>query len=288
MRTYDEMLRLIMDKALQDDRIRAVTMEGSRANANAVHDQYSDFDICYVVRDVRDFTKDKGWIEYFGDILIVQCPCDWYNHPYDYDGHENFTYLIQFSDGNRIDLSLIDVTNISREEENDEPRIVLLNKDNFKELQPVYDEKAFYIKSPSEKEYHDTCNEFRWVSIYITKGLCRHELYYAKHIYDGIVMEMFVKMLNWKVGLDHGFAVTTGSSSKYLKRYLSAKEMERFQNIFPNGHYDDIWEKLFLMYDYFAENAKYVAEKLHFFFDEKETRRVREFLALRNRQWKEK
>ncbi len=47
MRTYDEMMKLIMDKALNDERIRAVTMGGSRVNKNAVHDQYSDFDICY-------------------------------------------------------------------------------------------------------------------------------------------------------------------------------------------------------------------------------------------------
>ena len=58
MRTYDEMMRLILDLAINDERIRAVTMEGSRANKNAVHDRYSDFDICYVVRDIREFTGD--------------------------------------------------------------------------------------------------------------------------------------------------------------------------------------------------------------------------------------
>ena len=48
-RSYDEMMSLIMEKARSDERIRAVTMEGSRANKNAVHDEYSDFDICYYV-----------------------------------------------------------------------------------------------------------------------------------------------------------------------------------------------------------------------------------------------
>ena len=229
MRSCDEMMKLIMDKALSDERIRAVTMEGSRANRKALHDHYSDFDICYVVTDVREFTKDRTWIEYFGYILIVQCPCDWYSHPYNYEDHDNFTHLIQFQDGNRIDLSLIDIRNIKKELENDEPRMVLLNKDNLEELTPVYGEETFFIAKPTEKEYFDTCNEFRWLTLYISKGLCRDQLYYAKFAYDVLVMEMFMKMLNWRVGADHQFAVTTGSHCKYLKRFLSPEEMDRFR-----------------------------------------------------------
>ncbi|HKM35533.1 MAG TPA: aminoglycoside 6-adenylyltransferase [Lachnospiraceae bacterium] len=281
MRTYNEMMQLIMDKAMNDERIRAVLMNGSRANSNAVHDEYSDFDICYVVTDIREFTKDKNWITYFGDILIVQYPVDWYSHPYDYTGKGNFTYLIQFQDGNRIDLSLIDITHVEEESFNVEPRMVLLNKDNLKELIPVRGEEAFYIKKPSEMEYYNTCNEFRWLSIYITKGLSRREIYYAKYAYDCLVMEMFVKMLNWKIAIDHDFMVTTGDHSKYLKRFLSPKEMDRFQDIFPNGDYEDIWNRLFIMYDYFAETAEYVGGKLGYFFDKDETIRVRDFLKRR-------
>ena len=284
-RSYDEMMELIMKKAHEDERIRAVTMEGSRANANAVHDQYSDFDICYFVSDIREFTKDPGWIKYFGEILIVQCPADRYDQPYDYNSHEQFNYLIQFADGNRIDLSLIDMRNIEGERENDEPRMILLDKDGYEALSPVDNEEAFYIDEPTEKEYEDTCNEFRWVILYVTKGLCRREIYYAKHIYDVYVMDMFIKMINWKVAVDHDFQVTTGSSSKYLKRFLSAEEMERFQSIFPNGQYDDIWEKLFILYDYFSELAEYVAGKLGFVFDAEETRRVREFMERRRSEY---
>lgn len=276
-RTYDEMMSLILNKAKNDERIRAVTMEGSNSNKNSVHDEYSDFDICYYVRDVRDFTKDHSWIEYFGEILIVQCPDDFYDEPYDYEGHDKFTYLIQFQDGNRIDLTLMDIINIGDEKENDEPRVVLVNKDNFSELKQIDSDEAFYIEKPSEKEYFDTCNEFRWVSAYITKGLCRREIYYAKRCYDVYVMDMFIKMLNWKIGIDNNFQVSTGSNSKYLKRYLSEEEMNRFHGIFPNGEYEDIWNKLFLMYDYFEENARYVAEKLGFVYNEAEAESVREF-----------
>ena len=284
MRNKEEMMKLIMDVAINDERIRAVTMEGSRANKNATHDQYCDFDICYIVSDIREFTKDNKWVEIFGEILIVQYPMDWYSHPYNYAGHDNFAYLIQFKDGNRIDLTLIDVCNIDKEQGYCEPRIVLLNKDNFKELQQIDDESVFYIQKPSEMEYYNTCNEFRWLSVYISKGLCREELYYAKYAYDVLMMEMFIKMLNWKIGVDNDFDVTTGNHSKYLKRFLSLEEMKRFHSVFPNGTYEDIWSKLYVIYDYFAEIAKYVGEALKYNFDAKETEEVRIFLSERQKQ----
>ena len=284
MRNKEEMMKLIMDVAINDERIRAVTMEGSRASKNATHDQYCDFDICYIVSDIREFTKDNKWVEIFGEILIVQYPMDWYSHPYNYAGHDKFAYLMQFKDGNRIDLTLIDVCNIDKEQGYCEPRIVLLNKDNFKELQQIDDESVFYIQKPSEMEYYNTCNEFRWLSVYISKGLCREELYYAKYAYDVLMMEMFIKMLNWKIGVDNDFNVTTGNHSKYLKRFLSLEEMKRFHSVFPNGTYEDIWSKLYVIYDYFAEIAKYVGEALKYNFDAKETEEVRSFLSERQKQ----
>lgn len=283
MRSKEEMMRLILDVAENDERIRAVTMEGSRVSKNATHDQYCDFDICYVVDDIRQFTQNKKWIEIFGEILIVQYPTDWYSHPYDYSGHENYTYLMQFKDGNRIDLTLIDIYNIEKEQSYGEPRIVLLNKDNLKELKQISDETVFNIQKPSEMEYYNTCNEFRWLSIYVSKGLCREEIYYAKYAYDVLMMEMFIKMLNWKIGVDNDFDVTTGNHSKYLKRFLSSKEMERFHGIFPDGTYENIWSKLYMIYDYFAELSKYVGDALGYRFDEKETDEVRLFLIERQK-----
>lgn len=284
MRNSEEMLQLIMNVAKSDERIRAVTMEGSRVSENATHDEYCDFDISFVVADIREFTKDHKWIEIFGEILIVQYPMDWYSHPYDYAGRDNFAYLIQFKDGNRIDLTLIDSSNVEKEKDYCEPRVVLLNKGNLKELKQVSDESIFHIQKPSQMEYYNTCNEFRWLSLYVSKGLCREELYYAKYAYDVLMMEMFIKMLNWKIGVENDFKVTTGNHSKYLKRFLSAEEMERFQSVFPNGSYEDIWSKLYMIYDFFAELASYVGGALGYHFDEKETEEVRTFLAERQRQ----
>lgn len=285
MRTVDEMMELILKKAREDERIRAVTMEGSRANPNAVHDEYSDFDICYFVKDVREFTNDKTWIDYFGERLILQCPCDGHDEPYDYNGRERYTYLIQFADGNRIDLSLIDITTIKDELENDEPRLILLNKDGYEELQPVTNEEAFETGVPTEREYQDICNEFRWVSLYVTKGLCRDEFYYARYHYE-LIAEEFLKMLNLKIAAEHDFKSVTGNHYKYLKRYLSEKEMIRVQQVFPSGEYNDMWEKLFDLCDYFEEISEDFGKKMGYGYDAEEGKRVREFIRVRYEEYR--
>ncbi|MBP3696811.1 MAG: aminoglycoside 6-adenylyltransferase, partial [Clostridia bacterium] len=48
--------------------------------------------------------------------------------------------------------------------------------------------------------------------------------------------------------------------------------------------YEDIWSKLYVIYDYFAEIAKYVGEILEYNFNAKETEEVRSFLLERQKQ----
>ncbi|MDR3167907.1 MAG: aminoglycoside 6-adenylyltransferase, partial [Treponema sp.] len=55
MRSEQEMMDLILSFAGKDERIRVVTMEGSRLNKNAPRDQFQDYDISYIVTDLGSF-----------------------------------------------------------------------------------------------------------------------------------------------------------------------------------------------------------------------------------------
>ncbi|WP_022763177.1 aminoglycoside 6-adenylyltransferase [Butyrivibrio sp. AD3002] len=223
----------------------------------------------------------KSYDEMYDLILKTATEDDYYAEPYDYNGRSRFAYLTQYKDGNRIDLTFIDVSEIGKQAEFSEPRTVLANKDDFKELVEITSKECFYIKKPSEFEFFGTVNEFRWISNYVTKGLCRHEFYYARRMMEEYMMNMFLKMINWKIGIDNDFQVTTGACCKYLKNYLTEEEMTHFEGMFPSGDYEDMWEKLFLMYDFFEELSVYVAEKLGFPLDLEESNNVREFMAMR-------
>ena len=104
MRTEQQILDLILETARCDERIRAVIMNGSRVNPNAPRDPFQDFDIVYIVTDVAPFRHNLEWIRRFGDLMILQMPEEMSDPPPSGEGF--FTYLMQFMDGNRIDLGL--------------------------------------------------------------------------------------------------------------------------------------------------------------------------------------
>lgn len=74
MRTEKEMFDLILGVANRDSRVRAVYMNGSRANPNVKKDIFQDYDIVYVVTETESFIADEGWINVFGELIILQEP----------------------------------------------------------------------------------------------------------------------------------------------------------------------------------------------------------------------
>ena len=55
MRSEEEILTLIINVAKTDERIRAVLLNGSRANPNITKDKFQDFDIVYIVNEIKTF-----------------------------------------------------------------------------------------------------------------------------------------------------------------------------------------------------------------------------------------
>ena len=186
MRSEKEMLELIVGTAENDDRIRAVIMSGSRANPNARRDIFQDFDIAYLVTDVDSFRNDRGWINRFGELMILQMPEAMKDPPPKND--ERFSYLMQFTDGNRIDLKLFPIAKL-HEFERESLCMLLLDKDGVVEPFPAPSENDYLPIPPSAKAFSDCCNEFWWVCPYVAKGLWREEIIYAKHMLDQVIRE---------------------------------------------------------------------------------------------------
>lgn len=274
MRNNDEMMKLILDRAKEDEAIRMAWIGGSRIDPNATHDKYCDYDIVYLVKDIGSFTNIEDWIDYFGERLIMQKPADWHDHPYDYNDNQNFTYLIQFKDGNRIDLTLIDIGNLQEVLDDTEPRRILLDKDGIYGLKDIEVNDYYNIKEPSEREFLDCCNEFWWLSVNVAKALCREELVFVKYLMEDYEREMFLMMLDWSIGIDNDFSVSTGKCYRYLKRYLSKEDMDKLIDIFPDGGYQNIWNKLYKMCNYFNDLALKVSKHFAYTYDIKEAEGV--------------
>jgi aminoglycoside 6-adenylyltransferase len=262
MRSEQEMLELIIGTARRDERIRAVILNGSRANPNAPRDIFQDFDIVYIVTDVAAFRKDTGWIKRFGELMIMQMPEDMQDPPP--SGNDRFIYLMQFTDGNRIDLSLFPIARL-QELKKDSLSVVLMDKDGLlKSFAPPSD-SDYLPRPPTAKAFSDCCNEFWWVCPYVAKGLWREEILYAKYMLDQVVREQLMKMLTWYVGVKTQFSRSPGKYGKHLKQYLEPERWAMLEKTFSDANYENTWEALGAMCTLFRMTATQVAA--HFAFD---------------------
>jgi aminoglycoside 6-adenylyltransferase len=207
MRGEQEILELIVNTAKSDDRIRAVILNGSRVNPSARRDIFQDFDVLYLVTEVASFTSDHTWINQFGELMILQMPEAMQDPPPLRNG--SFTYLMQFTDGNRIDLSLFPIAK-RNQLENDSLSRLLLDKDALFSPFPAPSQSDYLPSPPTAQAFYDCCNEFWWVCLNVAKGLWREEITYAKCMLDWYVRDQFMKMLAWYVGMQTAFSHNPG------------------------------------------------------------------------------
>ncbi|AFU12588.1 TPA: aminoglycoside 6-adenylyltransferase [Bacillus toyonensis] len=276
MRTEKEMLDLIINTAKEDERIRAVIMNGSRVNPNVKRDCFQDYDIMYVVKDMQSFTSNHNWIHRFGEIMIVQMPEEMSLLPADEDG--KFPYLMQFIDGNRIDLTLVPAELIHTFVGQDSLSKLLLDKDNCLEEFPPASDKDYLVKKPTEKEFLDCCNEFWWCSTNVGKGLWREELTYAKGMLEGPMRDMLVVMLEWHIGMKTKFTANAGKFGKYFEQYVEKDVWEQFKRTFSNAEYENIWDSFFIMGDLFRKVANEIANTYEYQYPQDDDDKVTSYL----------
>jgi aminoglycoside 6-adenylyltransferase len=275
MRTEEKMLEMILEVAKSDERIRAVGMNGSRTNPNVPKDWFRDYDIVYLVKDMKSFIEDTNWIDVFGERLIMQTPENSVMFTPELGGR--FSYLMLFKDGNRIDLILAPIEEALTYCKEDSLTILLLDKDNIFPVLSAPSDKDYWVKQPSKDFLADCTNEFWWVSTYVAKGLWRKEILYAQdHL--NLMRKMLIKMLEWKVGIETNFSISIGKSGKYLERYLQKKTWDMLQNTYADGKYESVWSAMFSATSLFEETADFVAKELQFVYPFEEANNVLVFL----------
>lgn len=273
MRTPEQMLEQILDIAKSDERIRAVTLSGSRANKDCPVDIYQDFDIVFFVKDVKPFWDNEKWLEEtFGKPSLLQKPESMKLIPPDNDG--KFVYLMIFLDGNRIDLTI--TSQIC--EPDGEPMILLLDKDGtFPQIKIAED--YWYVKRPTQKIFSDCSNEFHWCLNNVAKGIARDEVSYVMQMMT-YVRDMLILMLDWYVGTNYDFKVSTGKNGKYLKKYLPKSYYEQFIQTYPTAQIPAMWKAAFDSLYLFGDVARQVATKLNFLYNEAEEKAIETYMKM--------
>ena len=273
MRSEKEMLDLIINTANEDPRIRAAYLEGSRVNPTVQADIFQDYDVVYVVEETKSFREDPSWIDRFGKRLYMQYPEDSAYFPSDVENC--YGWLMQFADGNRLDLHVCTMETVKRDLE---LYRVLVDKDNLLPSEPVKTEEIYWVKKPTPEQFHDTGNGFWWCLNNVAKGLWRKEIPYVMDMVNIYVRPMLTRIVEWKIGVDNHFSVSAGKCAKYMERYVSEDIYRRYLATYSSAETEAIWDSVLGMCDLFHEIAAELSEAMEYPYDDTEAENGRAYL----------
>lgn len=261
MRSEQEMMKMLFDFAVNDDRVRLVTLEGSRTNKNIPPDQFQDYDISYFVTEMDSFKENDQWLDLFGNRIMMQKPEDMELFPSELGNW--FSYLIHFEDGNKVDLTLIPINELDDYFTNSDGLVeVRLDKDARIKNEVIADDRQYWIKRPTAKEFDDCCNEFWMVSTYVVKGLARKEILFAIDHLNEIARPNLLRMMAWQIGSEHGYTFSVGKNYKFINRYLPNEEWETLLSTYSENGYKEMWKSLLTCYELFRKYSKAVSKSL--------------------------
>lgn len=231
-------LSKILNFAEREESVKIVLMNGSRVNPNIVADSYADYDILFATENPEKFSVDTEWIYDFGELLILQ-----ENKIKEKDAEWRI-FLMQFSDGLRIDLSFYPLDKI-RYMLSDSLTKVLLDKDGMLGEIDEPSERSYFTKMPSEEEYYETLNEFWWCIINTAKGAARKELTYSRFMYESIVRKCFLKIIYWYIGFNNRWKANPGKYGKFMEKYLAPDIWIRIKKTYNGNGFDSFWPAIY-------------------------------------------
>lgn len=256
----NEFFEEIIKFAQNEEEIRAVWLNGSRANENAPKDCLQDFDVVFVCENIDRYIQNRDWLERFGKAALSQ------EGVMAQENAQTQSYLImtQFDDLNRMDAAFVCIEFAEKSIHADSLTKLILDKDGRFSLLEDSSEKNYRVKIPTYEEFKDCCNEFWWVFVYVAKGIRRNELLYA-HEHLCILREEALKLLSWKIAAANPLAVA-GKCNKYIARYLSEKEYRQLLSCYVSIKPQEMRAALWKIGVLFSDAAQDVAKAYDFFY----------------------
>ncbi|MEC9485704.1 MAG: aminoglycoside 6-adenylyltransferase [Candidatus Izemoplasma sp.] len=254
MRRLQEAIQQVEDFARKNDHIRGLVYQGSLVMKNGKIDRFTDVDPAFYVDDVGYFLNDESWIKQFGTPIARFSDVGQNS-----DGMTWYTRLLLLKDGFKMDISFHHVNNAKYI--NEDPLYkVIIDKDGIFPKNTSR-ESNFYVKEPTEQQFHDKLNEFFFDTSYVIKSLRRNELFFTRFMY-GVLNEKIEALLSWYMGIKHDFKVNIGAKGRYFFDLLDSKVKSMVIDTFAGKTYTDNLEALYAYFDLVHYLGAYIEEHL--------------------------
>jgi len=273
-------LKKVISWANSNDEIRAMLLTSSLVNPDAPVDQFSDLDIEFAVQNLHRFLGNDEWLSNFGGVVakIVE-------------GEECFDEkhvmrMVFYADYSKIDFKVYSVEKFTEEVNNTEMQEdwdvgykILVDKDGLTKNMKAATYQSVLIKKPTKEQFTQLLNDFWWDMTYVAKCLARDEIFYAKFMSeDNMRTNYLTKIIEWYIGLQHNWSITTNKRGRLFKKYLHPQMWEKVEATFSGSNIEDNWKSLFAYADLGHELGTTIADKLDYPYPYKLEKDIREYL----------
>ena len=211
--------------------------------------------------DIGPFGRDDEWLGVFGPIMVR-----WPLKPRTTFDENWITRGVVFKDGVRVDFQITDLTAIERDRYDSGFR-VLVDKDDLTTglSDPTFSEHN--VRKPSREEYETLVREFWWNATYVPKHLWRDELPFAAMMLgESIRSEYLRTIIDWHIGLQNDWSVSTGIHGRKIKRLLDADTWSQYEATFATAGIEEHWEAFFAAIALFSRLARVIGIKLGYHY----------------------
>ena len=242
--------------------IRALLLYSSRADPAAPVDLFSDYDLLLAVTDIHPFHTDTGWLEEYGEVLVV------FRNPIDQKhGFACFGYITHYRDGVKIDYGFYPVEFLRwaaqqphLPDDLDHGYRVLLDKDHLTDGLPLPTCTAHIVHPPAEDEYRAVVEEFFNDALYVAKNLWRDNLFAVKLSLDHIMKyHCLGKMLIWRAASRPDQQEKPGTIDTRVKPHVEPGQWAELEGTYVGADLEANWEALFGTVQLFRSVAREVA-----------------------------
>jgi aminoglycoside 6-adenylyltransferase len=88
------------------------------------------------------------------------------------------------------------------------------------------------------------------------------------------------KMVEWRIGINSGFSISTGMWGKHFKKHLPSGLYDMYTKTYPDSNYDNMWTAICIACDLFHILALSVADHFGFAYCQEEEDGMRGYLRM--------
>jgi len=112
----------------------------------------------------------------------------------------------------------------------------------------------------------------------VAKGLVRNEITYSKEMLEQCVRPMFMKILEWYIGITTDFSVSFGKGGRFMAKHLSRETYEKILSTYADSDLGRNWQAFSSMMDLFGKLASLVGRDRGFKYNIEEETNVRKYI----------